>query len=95
MPTYSELQAQIAELQRKAEELRKGERNEARAKILELMRTYDISINELTGTAKSKSKPGTSVPAKYRDPVSGATWTGRGRAPLWLNGRNKDNFLIK
>jgi len=95
MPTYSELQAQIAELQRKAEELRKGERDEARAKILELMRTYDISVNELTSAAKTKSRPAMSVPAKYRDPSSGATWTGRGRAPLWLNGRNKEEFLIK
>ncbi len=35
------------------------------------------------------------VATKYRDPVSGATWSGHGRTPLWLNGRSKDEFLIK
>ncbi|MGE4369350.1 MAG: H-NS family nucleoid-associated regulatory protein [Burkholderiaceae bacterium] len=40
------------------------------------------------------------VPAKYRDPQTGATWTGRGKAPRWLadaeaNGTSRDSFLIK
>lgn len=96
MTTYSELQIQIAELQRKAEEVRKGEREEALGKILELMAIYDISANELVPAKKYKNakKTVTSVPPKYRDPVSGATWTGRGRAPLWLNGSSKEDFLI-
>jgi len=33
--------------------------------------------------------------AKYRDPKSGATWSGRGRAPAWLAGaRDRSKFLI-
>ncbi|WP_411829055.1 H-NS family nucleoid-associated regulatory protein [Paraburkholderia kururiensis] len=35
-----------------------------------------------------------SPPAKYRDPVSGATWSGRGRAPRWIAGRDRDAFEI-
>lgn len=31
---------------------------------------------------------------RYRDEKSGATWTGRGRAPAWLAGKNRDDFLI-
>lgn len=39
------------------------------------------------------------VEAKYRDPVSGDTWTGRGRCPGWLDkyeksGRQRSEFLI-
>ena len=33
------------------------------------------------------------VPPKYRDPKTGATWSGRGRAPAWI-GKNRDKFLI-
>ncbi|MFM0691346.1 H-NS family nucleoid-associated regulatory protein [Paraburkholderia graminis] len=34
-------------------------------------------------------------PAKYRDPKSGATWSGRGPAPAWLAGaRDRSKFLI-
>ncbi|WP_442854270.1 H-NS histone family protein [Acidovorax sp. Leaf84] len=34
------------------------------------------------------------VAQKYRDEKSGATWTGRGRAPAWIAGKNRDDFLI-
>jgi DNA-binding protein H-NS len=34
------------------------------------------------------------VAAKYRDPNSGQTWTGRGRSPKWLEGKDKKQFLI-
>ncbi|AXF09955.1 histone [Paraburkholderia graminis] len=34
-------------------------------------------------------------PAKYRDPKSGATWSGRGPAPAWLAGAmDRSKFLI-
>jgi DNA-binding protein H-NS len=34
-------------------------------------------------------------PAKYRDPKSGATWSGRGPAPAWLAGsKDRTRFLI-
>lgn len=34
-------------------------------------------------------------PALYRDPKSGATWSGRGRAPAWLAGaKDRSKFLI-
>lgn len=33
---------------------------------------------------------------KYRDPESGNTWTGRGRAPTWIrDAADRDEFLIK
>lgn len=46
--------------------------------------------------AASTKKP---VPAKYRHPDSGSTWTGRGKAPLWIveaekNGQARQQFLI-
>jgi DNA-binding protein H-NS len=35
-------------------------------------------------------------PAKYRDPKSGATWSGRGQAPEWLTAaRDRTRFLIE
>ncbi|MEX3635981.1 H-NS histone family protein [Paraburkholderia sp. BR14320] len=35
------------------------------------------------------------VPPKYRDRASGATWSGRGRAPAWIAGaQDRTKFLI-
>jgi hypothetical protein len=32
---------------------------------------------------------------KYRDPKTGATWTGHGRAPSWIaSAKNRDRFLV-
>jgi DNA-binding protein H-NS len=92
--SYSQIQAQIAELQKQAEAARSNEISAAKAQIAELMKVHGLTLADLTG----KSKPAKAthpVAAKYKDPVSGATWTGRGRAPLWLNGQDKEKFLIK
>ena len=35
-----------------------------------------------------------SVAAKYRDPVTGQTWTGRGKAPKWIDGKDRNQFVI-
>jgi DNA-binding protein H-NS len=32
---------------------------------------------------------------KYQDPVTGATWSGRGRAPSWIRNRSYNDFLVK
>lgn len=65
------------------------------ADIVRTMKEYKISLAELMG-AKGKiaddRKP--AVAPKYRDPETGATWSGRGRAPHWIVDKNRDNFLI-
>jgi len=97
MPTYQEYQEQIAKLQALAEQARQDELVEARRKVRELMDAHKLSPLDFAESNKKK-KPAEKkgmVQAKYRDPDSGATWTGRGRAPRWLNGRNKEEFLIK
>jgi DNA-binding protein H-NS len=96
MPTYQEYQAQIAELQKLAEQARQAEVADAKKRIRELMEANGLTANDLRA-AKSQvvKKQSNSVEAKYKDPESGQTWTGRGRAPRWLNGKSKEDFLIK
>lgn len=97
MPTYQEYYEQIAKLQALAEQARQDELVEARRKVRELMDAYNLTPSDFaksTKKAKQVQKKGM-VQAKYRDPDSGATWTGRGRAPRWLNGGEKEKFLIK
>lgn len=96
MSTYAEIKAQIAELENKAKEARALELAAAKAQIAEIMQTYGLTINDIGNSATSKvAKTRQPVPAKYRDAATGETWTGRGRAPRWLDGKNKDDFLIK
>lgn len=95
MPTYKEYQEQIAKLQSLAEQARQDELGDARRQVQQLMSTHglshaDFALNGKTDKTSQKGK----VQAKYRDPDTGATWSGRGRAPLWLNGRDKSDFAI-
>jgi DNA-binding protein H-NS len=88
MTTYAEIKAQIADLENKAKEARAAELTSAKAKISEIMTTYGLTLDDLRGARSAKSsKVRQPDPAKYRNAQTGETWTGRGRAPLWLAGR--------
>jgi len=96
MPTYQEYQEQISQLQALAEQARQAEIAEAKKRIKELMEANGLTAQDLqeskrTATVKKKG----AVEAKYKDPASGQTWTGRGRAPRWLDGKNREEFRIQ
>jgi len=97
MTTYQEYQAKIAELQKAAENARKNEIAQAKEQIAGIMREYGLTLADLGPGVKAAKpvKPRAPVPMKYRDDKTGQTWTGRGRAPKWLEGRKKEDFLIK
>ncbi|CAD6561356.1 H-NS family nucleoid-associated regulatory protein [Paraburkholderia sabiae] len=59
----------------------------------------DGSVAQPAVAAKKPAKAGNYVKGpqapKYRDPKSGATWSGRGPAPAWLAGaKDRSKFLI-
>ena len=94
MSTYQEYTAKIAELQALAEAARKNEIVAAREQIANIMREHGLTVADLAGPVKTKAyKPRAAVPIKYRN-EAGDTWTGRGRAPKWLEGKDKTQFLV-
>jgi len=96
MPTYQEFQHQIAELQVLAEQARQSELAEAKKRIQEMMKASGLTVADLQESKRpAATKKQNTVAPKYKDPKSGQTWTGRGRAPRWLEGRDKNQFLIK
>jgi DNA-binding protein H-NS len=95
MATYKELKAQAEVLAEKAEAARLAEfqavLDDVRAKVVE----YGITEKDIFGRRRSQSVKAPSE-AKYLDPKTGATWSGRGRAPAWIkDAKNRDRFLIQ
>lgn len=86
MATLQELLAQKAELERQIAETQRQERSEAIAKVKALMSEHGLTAADLTARASAAPKPeGTrKVAAKYRNPATGDTWSGRGLQPKWL-----------
>jgi DNA-binding protein H-NS len=98
MSTYQEYTAKIAELQQLAEAARKNEIAGAKAQIAAIMKDYGLTVADLAQAepkATKAPKVRNPVAAKYRDDATGETWTGRGRSPKWLEGKDKNQFLIK
>lgn len=97
MPTYQEYQKQITELQSLAEKVRQDEVARAREEVQNIMRLHNLTVADFAPRAekaKPAAKKGTALP-KYQDPTTGTTWSGRGRTPGWLQGQDRNNFLIK
>lgn len=88
----NDLIAQKEALEQKIKEMKKTEAKAALAKARELIEQFDLTEQELFGKGGRKSSG--PVAAKYRDPQTGQTWSGRGRAPKWLEGKNKDDYAI-
>lgn len=101
MASYQEILNQIENLKQQAEDARKQEMATAISEIKHIMSQFGISPADLGFSGrggKSKGK-GSTVAAKYRDPASGKTWSGRGRRPAWVvaaesAGNSLDSFKI-
>ncbi|CAM2176946.1 DNA-binding protein H-NS [Burkholderia latens] len=89
------LQAQLAELDQRIRAARRRERNAALAQVRQIVTNYALTAREIFGQGYSDRAKLFTAGAKYRDPATGATWSGRGRAPAWIAGRDRTAFLIR
>ena len=95
---YEELRAKAAEILAQAEQVKSEERQKTIDTVRVMIQTYDITARDLgldkSVKAKTGPKPGQKVVPKYRDPLSGATWSGRGKTPKWINGTDRSQYAI-
>ena len=65
------------------------------SQVRALVAEFGLTAQDVFPTGKSRSaSSGSKVAAKYRDPATGNTWTGRGKAPKWIDGKDRAKFLI-
>ena len=96
MATLKEIDAQLAALQAQREEVRKTELKNVVDQVRSLVAEYSLSEQDVFPPARGSrnSAAGSKVAPKYRDPATGATWTGRGKAPKWSDGQDRETFAI-
>ena len=90
MTTYRELLEQRAALDQKIAVVRKAEAKQALETIHTLIAEFGFTAQQVFPWKPAVK----SVDAKYRDPLTGASWSGRGRAPKWIEGKNRAEFLV-
>jgi DNA-binding protein H-NS len=88
MATVAELLAQKAALEKQIADVQREEKASAIAQVKTLMSQYGLTLADLSGrtsaTPARGPKVGGKVAAKYRDPATGDSWSGRGLQPKWL-----------
>ena len=93
-PSYKEITAQIEKLTKQAEQARAKELETVIAQIHQVMGEYGITAGDLgfKGSATRSRRKAGSAAAKF--PETGSTWTGRGRAPAWIAGKDRSKYAV-
>ena len=109
MKTYKDVKAQIEALEKTAEALRQRELKAVTTQLRNAIAEYGLSAADLgfgasvaspvrkpvARKSQAAGKTRTVGAAKYRDPATQKTWTGRGKPPGWIVGvKDRGPYLI-
>ena len=92
MTSYTELLAQKAELEAQIAAAQAEAKAQAVAQARALIQEHGLTAADVF-PPQGKAKGSVGAP-KYRDPATGATWTGRGKPPNWIREKDRAEFLI-
>ncbi len=104
--TIGDLEKVIAAAERQRETKRESGKKELVEEFRARAEALGLSLSELAadspkaGRSSGKGPLAHSPAVKYRNPETGETWSGRGRAPKWLTlaeqqGRSREEFSAK
>lgn len=104
MATLEALQAKIKKLQAEAEAIVSKKSSVALESIRALMARHNLTTADIDAHLghRKRGRPSlksagvqTKGVARYRDPKTGATWTGHGRAPAWIaSAKDRNKYLV-
>lgn len=92
---YERLLEERRMVDEKINSIKSSRRNDIVSYIVKLMLELGIHIQEIEEKMTSQGKKGRrSARPRFYDPVTGSTWSGRGKKPRWMKDRDPDDFLI-
>lgn len=90
---YRDLLAKAKELDHQIASAREAEAAGALAEIKAKIAEFGFTVEDVFSTQKTRKQRERSGPT-YRDPESGATWSGMGREPGWIKGKDRAAFVV-
>lgn len=102
--SYNDLLAQREEIDRQLKLAKEREKSVVIKEMKDQIQKYDLTAEDLfslhrsrriAGSASGEVAPSRKAIAKFKDPESGATWSGRGKSPLWIREKDREPFLIR
>lgn len=96
MSELQKLLKQKDDLDKQIAATRSAEKESAIVDVKAKIALFGLTAAELglSGAGRPAGKPTRKVAPQFRDPVSGATWSGRGKPPKWIAGKERSDFAI-
>lgn len=95
MQSYKDLLKQREALDQQITQARQQELSGAVSQVRALIAEFGLTAQDVFPSGRGRSATmGTKVAPKYRNPSTGQTWTGRGKAPKWIANENREKFAI-
>jgi DNA-binding protein H-NS len=97
MSSYKDLLRQREQLEQQIQEARQREIAQAISQVRALVAEFGLTSEDVFPAGRSRAPSaakGRKVAPKYRNPATGETWTGRGKAPKWIDGKERSAFAI-
>lgn len=91
---YKALLQQKAQLEAQIATALKAEQRGAIAQVRALVEQFGLTQDDVFSTSKRKAGDRSVGEPKFRNPTTGATWTGRGKPPNWIQGQDRSAFAI-
>ena len=96
--SYKDLLQQREALEKAIADARTREVSGAISQVRALAAEYGLTAEDIFPSGRASKAASTKatvkVAPKYRDPATGQTWTGRGKAPKWIEGKDRAAFAI-
>lgn len=95
--SVAELKAELEKLQAEYDQVLAAQSGEKLAEVQAIIAEFGFTQEDVFPPTRRVRGPNKSkqVEPKYRDPVSGGTWSGRGKPPKWIAGQDREKFAIK
>ncbi|MEG1767195.1 MAG: H-NS histone family protein [Comamonas sp.] len=95
MPTYKELLLQQQKLNKQIGQARDEEASAALAEVMALVAEHGFTAQQVFPWKPEPVKRDTQkAEFKFRNPLTGAGWSGRGREPKWLVGKDRSAYAV-
>ena len=94
MSKYRELQQQAAALEAEIERAREAEFEDALSQVRNAVAMFRFTAADVFGDRAETPRKRAVRGPKYRNPENGIEWSGMGREPLWIKGKDRAAFEI-
>lgn len=88
--SLEEIDKALEALQQERDQALKIESKQALAQVKQIIAKFGFTADQLFVETKIRAQ----ATAKFKNLETGETWSGRGREPKWIKGKNHDQFRI-